>query len=340
MDSNYVEMQDLEHDDDDLVSKSSLYNLHQQQLHQDLTNDINRDQIILALGGIDNILSHYLDPQNNIKLSQIQLNTINNIINKKQSAVPDSSIFSFNKSNTILHQIFHSLTAQRISHIIQHKITLTIFVIWMLVLFFWLFTIEFLDIVLKTNPNFHFFFIYLLISCIIFIIYAVLYILTANIKAIKLSMRSFLFWLKTFSSLQFLTTWFMLYWYLPIFVPHNGVTKSMFILVQSCCGVVLLLLVLGLCIIDSLYMSRRIKILWNIFLCIVWTALTLRHIFYPLKNDRSIIEIGNHLSISLLSLNGDALKVLAIFFWKQAIYLIVNPNKCVNIRQSTYFKWE
>ena len=160
-------------------------------------------------------------------------------------------------------------------------------------------------------------------------------------------MKTFLFWFKMLSAVKLVIAGFLLHWYYKISIallllPENLVKNSIFILVQSFSYVVVLLLVVGLCIIDGIYMDRRIKIILNILLCLFWTGLTLSSIFYPIKHDTSIIKVNDsyNLSISVLSIYIDSLKVLAVFFWKQAIYLILNPNKCVNIRKSPFFKWE
>ena len=343
MDSDYVEMKGFE-DDSQLISKSLLYKLHHQQICNNQTNEINQNQLIVALGGIDNILSHYLSPENHIELSQTQLNSINNILNAPSSDMESntsySSILSFNKKDTMLHKILDPLSAQILTNFIQHGRTVSVLVFGAIVLFLWMSITGFLDLFMHQNPKWTLCFVYLLIySFIVMMMYAVIYLLTANIEGVKLEMSRFLFWFKVTSTLKFIITWLMLYWYFGIFKPHHGVSKLMFIVVQLSCCIVLFLLVVALCIIDSIYMSRRMKILWNIILCLLWTTMTLRHIFYPPIHDTSIIEIGNGLSISILSLEMDTLKVLAIFFWKQAIYLMLNPNKCVNIRKSPYFSW-
>ena len=65
---DYVEMSDANSEANE-ISKSSLYHIHQSQMCNDPSNVNNTNQLVLALGGIDKILSPYLSPENNINLS-------------------------------------------------------------------------------------------------------------------------------------------------------------------------------------------------------------------------------------------------------------------------------
>ena len=341
MDSNYLEMKDLE-EDTVLVSKSSLYKLHQDQLYNNQTNEMNINQLVSALGGIDNILSHYLSPKNDIQLSQTQLDSINNVINKQRqvTSLSCTHIFSFNKTNTFLFRVFSSQVAHTLTKFIQHTTIGIVMMIITSILMLWMGIVAVFDIFLQTNPQWTSSFICLMICILLAMMYIFAYLLTANIKAIKLTMKSFLFWAKLLAALKFVVVWLSLYWWFGDFMIPQGVTRSMFIAVQSCCCVVLILIIIGSCMIDAIYMKRKMKIFWNILLCLVWTAWTLEQVFYPPVQDTSIIIIRNDISISMLSMKVDSMKFLAIFFWQQAVYLILYPHKCVNIRISPHYRWD
>ena len=98
------------------ITKQSLYDIHQHQLSRNQTNQHKTRDIVFALGGIDEILSHYLSLHNN--LSQQQLHEIDDILTTNSNSVSDSQAFSyykFEKSNNIIHKLFNAATATRIT---------------------------------------------------------------------------------------------------------------------------------------------------------------------------------------------------------------------------------
>ena len=60
-------------------------------------NEAHIYQLVMILGGIDDILSHYLSPENNINLSQMQISQIKQIICSSNNNVSEtgSSIIQY-----------------------------------------------------------------------------------------------------------------------------------------------------------------------------------------------------------------------------------------------------
>ena len=65
------------------ITESHVYNIHQQQLSDGFNNKENTQQLIEILGGIDQILTDYISPNNTMTLQQDQLEQIYEIITNK-----------------------------------------------------------------------------------------------------------------------------------------------------------------------------------------------------------------------------------------------------------------
>eukprot|EP01084_Bolivina_argentea_P118672 210509_1 len=65
------------------ITKQQLYQLHTEQLSNGQSNDDNTLELINILGGIDNILKHYLSNKDDSNINREQINEIHKIITSK-----------------------------------------------------------------------------------------------------------------------------------------------------------------------------------------------------------------------------------------------------------------
>eukprot|EP01084_Bolivina_argentea_P054036 99126_1 len=118
------------------ITISSLHRLHQQQLSNGANNIDHTVPIVNILGGIDSVLSCYLN-ETNKKLNKHQLiqlktiiktNTLTKITNNKSDNQSDNIndnqtlCYTFHENNTYLHSLFDENKTKRITKIFQSKI--------------------------------------------------------------------------------------------------------------------------------------------------------------------------------------------------------------------------
>ena len=209
MDTDYVQ---LTHLNSGFVSRSDLFKIHQNLLSEGRSNELNTDQLVLALGGIDKILSKYLSIENNIDLSQKELNKIESIITNESTVSKDdnnNAILIFDSGNTFIRYLFPSAIANKITKFVYHKITLYLLIIISLFLSICsLFVYNSHSKLMKPT--------WLVIGTIyssFMSIYLILLISTMNAKAFKLSCKKFIFWFKIVAAVK----WTICY---PILMYH------------------------------------------------------------------------------------------------------------------------
>ena len=74
-----VQHMELSYSVGDKINISNLFDIHQQQLLNNINNEQNTMELLKVLGGIDNVLTHYLSCNNNNLLNQSQLQQINSL---------------------------------------------------------------------------------------------------------------------------------------------------------------------------------------------------------------------------------------------------------------------
>ena len=107
---DYVELKNLD-EKNDFISKEYLYNIHQQQRSNGITNENHTVEIINILGGVHTIKS---------TCSSIDIEC-NNIQFKSLDEEPN--VYAFKKYETILHCCLKESTANKIIAIIYNKCT-------------------------------------------------------------------------------------------------------------------------------------------------------------------------------------------------------------------------
>ena len=343
MSVDYVELKDLD-DSEPMpeIKQSSLFHIHETQLSQDRYNDINTNQLVTTLGGIDAILSHYLSSQCTIQLSQLQLQNIQTIITSERNndsniIAEKAPLYTFKKSKTLIQQIANDSITDTLHNFVYSKTAACILAtIGCILVPYWIY------VSLIANPNddnFNYIRLGLdigrLLFEIIMLFWAIMIILTVNMDVFILSIKQFLFWFKLFQCIGFCITQWIIIGYFKIWTYTTlGTVAQIFFAIALFCFVMII------CALDAFHAPRKLKIFLSLMFALLWTVATLETMMNPGREDLTKITVFKYWTFSVYSMYFYSQKILSVFFWKQTIFLIMYPNKCVNIRTTPYYKWE
>ena len=103
------------------------------------------------------------------------------------------------------------------------------------------------------------------------------------------------------------------------------------------------LIIFYFCVIDGTMASRKAKIFISVAICTYYILRGIAHFISSPKYDNAILKLpigsgGCSLSIYSKMLNSEY--SLCLFMFKQTLTLIMNKDRCVNIVQTPYIKWE
>ena len=342
-DESYIELNEsMETRTEIAISKESLYNLHQNQLSTNKSNDIKMKELVDSLGGIDVILSTCLYTENGIDLNQTQLKKIYDILSEDHESpniAPRLNTYIFRKSNIIIEQI-SNVSSEKLLKIVYNFYVLIFMASISLIAFVWFIIVIFVS---DTPNSWRIFAIYRILWAIALLIWLIMVSFTININAFKLSSKQFMFWFKTLTTFEYVCCGFIIDEYFSINSTKNSSKTNIYPFIFYTSQIIfyldVLLITILICALDSLYMSRKVKILVNSCMAVLWTGFMLINVLDAPEHDMSIVTVTKHLSFSIHSLYVDSLRILAVFFSKQAITLTFHPNQCVTIRQSMYFEW-
>eukprot|EP01084_Bolivina_argentea_P155399 270802_1 len=318
----------------DKVTKSSLSSIHKTKTYNDTKNDHNTIKLVNILGGIDKILSEYLSSQHQIDLTQMQLDEIHEVITSNEYVNGTKSIvYTFKTNNTFIHHIFEEQAAMKIINFIHSKITIACLLCMGVVFWIW----DNIDASgFAWNASY---FIYQIFTAIIATTWLIFFLLTSNIAAFLLSCKSFLVWFKILTSLKLSVIYLVLLRYFKVWgeIDASNISFAGSIVAQ----LDIVLFVMVCCVIDSICMSRKLKISFVIVNTLYWTSNTIFTLFSPAPNiAHAHIIITKDIYISLWELLRSSVQLLTIFFWRQTIALIRKPRRCINIKSSPIMKWE
>ena len=211
--SSHIE-NDYDRDNNDKLTKLSLNNLHSEQLSDGDNNRYNTLEIVNIFGGIDEILTHYLE-SNDITLNNNQLQQINQILitpqkyQQKRKAVPVIQIrdnknnsnledcidqyfnetFTFDVNDTYLHSLFHPKHANIIINVLHSNIVNILFGVVLSIAFV-------TSLVMDTDNAWILSICTVIELCLVLIPFTLFTILSFNRAAFKLVLGSFEFWFK------------------------------------------------------------------------------------------------------------------------------------------------
>eukprot|EP01084_Bolivina_argentea_P021015 39035_1 len=337
------------------IDTKTVYKLFKQQLSgiQDNENDIL--QIVHILGGIETILDEFFSNENNIHITQTQLQKLHQLLStpqkyqsynktnslttlkslNKQETIyskEDEMCYKFDISDTVLNSLFAKESAKKPLTLIH---TTTAHFIWAITL------VAFLIIRLFMEESI-IYPIYTLIVCgIAWHFYIIGWILSANRKSIKLLSKSFEFWFKILN----VCTAVCIYWIgRYYFNPYSF--GNTYLRIGADIGIFsnIIFVVVIISMFDTFNINRIAKI--TLSTC---TALGFSVVAIQLKTmtfydgDRTLISINRDNNIysylSLMSIQINVLEILAIFSWKQTFFTIIKKNRCVLIKYSPHIEW-
>ena len=344
------------------ITKESLLHVHQNNNTDNI--DEHKNELIGALGGLDNILTMILS-SNDTTLSHQQLTQIERIINPNNTLVseqedndsiianrlkqvdenqnPPQWVYCFNSNNTYLHTLFGDDTGKTIFQLIYSKRCIFATLILISFLSGTSFMFYFLKMLIWSN-------IMLQIAFVIGAIYLILLLLSANRKCLRLCFESFEYWLKCYYFMQYSVAAFVYYYaltdseewdeYGSYSVPSGSILyylEMLSYLLQLLCTSLLVVVFLS---IDSLQLNLRVRRLVGVLIGILSTAVAINITFILETNPSTIIHVkflDIHFSVRDLMVSG--MQILSVLFWKQTILSILKRNKCILIKYSPYIQW-
>ena len=349
------------------ATKETLQSMHQQQLLNGSTNITNTIQIVNILGGIDNILTNYLSETSNISISSHELNELHQIISPTTTLqtptikhkdhiasiissasssssfisnslnfnmeVPEKNLYlTLNEHETYLYTLFGADKASKIMSVIHSQI-MGIFILILVISNAIIVTLN--DSILK--------YITITILCgFIWTPYVILWSLSVNRKAFKLILKSFEFWLKVIYAFIYgsLHVWYDI----GYDSDHTDSNVFTFKLIAGIANSIIGLPLGVICIslLDASNMRKIWKVLLSITCASVLSVGCILDTLYEFGNiNHAIVTITNGVQFSLLSAVAHALRIVCIFFWKQAILSLrlMKYDKSVLIRYAPNIRW-
>eukprot|EP01083_Nonionella_stella_P039814 108303_1 len=302
-------------------------------------------ELVQILGGMDKILKDYVSHSNDLLLTNHQLHQIHDALNTHSSLSritnsPNTQdaekgdifgdiCYEFNENQTYLHSIFGEQIATQILHVLHTKIARTIMsstVIGYMVLQF--------------IPNTLILPIYVIVlSCILWIPFFIIYYLSGNIKALKMILNSFEFWFKILYAV-FYAIMTIIYEY------HYGVTHgwhypTLHLIAAIFQLITVPMLVLNISAFDAHNLSLNKKIFFSSVAAILFTFNVINYSLLVSDSNDFIVYITPNNSISVASIISGAARILAIFMWRQTVLIIIRAKKqkCVLIKYIPTVKW-
>ena len=316
------------------MDQTELLKIH--RLNND--NKHNANAIVDTLGGIDNILEMVLS--SNIKLKQQTMNEIHEIITNNEeecnfgkSNLDKELTYTFYATDTFWHSLCGDYIGQKICDTLHMNIWLIIIIALLIPSFlFW----DTFDIIPSDSTLS---IVYMMIFCSYLWIYCISLLLTANKECVKFILRSFEFWIKIFYCLQY-NIWIHIYF--DYFYHHHG--KPLVMTVQIMESVVSFTIVLTVCLYDALQFNIWMKFIGGSVMAFLSTFLGVYYAFHSFIYDQDAEEATIEIpyisfSISVPSMAGNSLIILAIFLWKQSIFSIWKRDRCVLIDYSPFIRW-
>eukprot|EP01084_Bolivina_argentea_P178506 308557_1 len=307
-------------------------------------------QIIEIMGGIQNVLTFFLDNRNSEYLSTSQLSQLHQLIStpskyeeknknillsnietNRQLQIKEDVIkediyrnsYTFDVNNTLLHSVFSPLNANKIRNFIYHKIVAS-------VLSFIGFIAFVLGMILRVNSEITN--IYIITAyCLVLIPWMILLHLSFNKQAYKLCIKGFEYWIKT--------GYVIILCVAMLFLDSSSDNE-----LDNIRNVVLLiflvLLISMIALFDAMQTSKKWKIFISAFVALMCLFNTIWWLlFAPQDNDYKILISMTESVISMQSLVASCWRILSIFFCKQLFNVWRKNGRAVAISYSPRLIW-
>ena len=325
-------LEEVDYTEKEIIDAEYILNRHSRLLSEGLDEDTAK-KILFALGGADGILKFYLE---NKFLETDKLETIHSILwvsqinadNGTDETVTTGSI-ELHPKNTFIHQIFEYETAEKIINFLYHRyVAIFVFIcilyhsINVAIEYIWAST----DNAYFSSLAYH---IPIVTIDTISITYFIAIILSINIKAFILSIKTFEYWFKFWYSIQLLISTIV---YI-VYTKYNN--WYLMYRIIGCCQVIVVTVLYSL--MDGINISSRMKGGFGIAFALYISVFA---IYYTIveTSDFDINFMGS--DVSLLDIVASTNRILSIFLWKQAILYIWKKNKATIINMDVDIKWK
>eukprot|EP01083_Nonionella_stella_P157217 510202_1 len=304
--------------------------------------------VINHLGGVDNILEEFLHKDNNIHISQAQLNQLNQLFTNKHpttttvlSSSNGNEFEIYNKHDEMYHQFdisdtyFQDICSATLSQTALKIATAP----WAHVLFALVFLLSLISRAILRTKNTLIAPLFALISGVVTLGYVMVWFLSANKQGVRLVLLTFEFWLKCGYGLLFVVSRFMNLHIFPVTETAN-VHRELQITSDIAMLSNLILIVFILSMFDALYINRVSKVLFSGSVALFFTlTLILQYFTIYVNGIDSVITVTDRIRLSLVSLQINAMEVLVLFFWRQTVLTLVNKERCVLIKYRPHIQW-
>ena len=309
---------------DEAMTKKEVNDLHQQYLENGGTHSqVNILEFVRIIGGIDKILNQYLTNES-LSLSTRRLEHLydllwsltNERIQGKEDSelIPDDLIrYTFNENHTYLHHFYGQSVADKMINILNHKIIIFILISSILT---WI-----AIAIIYGNTIIYPIYAIPIAGCI-WMPFTMIWLLFANISAIKLITKTFEFWFKLAYIIVFVVSYEIDWWSF-----QNISLKYMWILY----GIICIVVIFSLSILDAYNIKRIYKLSMTTLVAIMLSVLSILCQF--------TMQCGSETIISLTSIQHSATWILAIFLWKQAILIMVRKDKTMTMNYTPCVRW-
>jgi len=312
---------------------------------------------VSTLGGIDQILAHYLkatatnELPGEMLLSSDQLQDIDRIvsqqdeINKMATLSLDLTMrgqhrdltIHFETSNTYLNRLFgRELATQIINRFLFQRYWLYLMLV--------ISNFGFLAIIHSITKSHDHLIIYPTFGIWTLLCpWLLLLFLSTNTKSMAMISRTFDFWIKLINVAIYAIVKVIYIHMLSEDLEESRKTNA-WLVYDSFYAVFQILVVLTWSSLDALQFRQNIMLFFGVILSASFTLnavyITVWTSSHDEDDDDSMVYFGDY-SFSLLSIMDHALRVVAIFLWKQTITSIVNRkhNRCIIIKYSPWIEW-
>eukprot|EP01084_Bolivina_argentea_P126900 224561_1 len=310
---------------------------HQTLLDNNCDTTSKTNELLHIMGGIDAVLSDYLNNKNGRQLIKSELYQINELLlsihsNKTSNNVNKSDhyenaeILNIQKNNTFLQDIFTAESATKIMNVLFSKVTVAILaactVIQLIIQF-----LHRIKIIAIAADIINFLYAYVII------VYIAFTLLSLNKTISKLITYTFDFWFKLFYCVQYGT---FAIWYA---IQREYDAERISDVVVGFVEILLFLILFSY--IDGLQISLTYRNIVLVIWAVVLSIYAIADIFYfsAIDDDDRYLYVWNDYKVNFDLLQGNCLGILCIYIWKQAIYALCRNRKSTILKKSVVIEW-
>eukprot|EP00484_Ammonia_sp_Unknown_P023916 CAMPEP_0197036762 /NCGR_PEP_ID=MMETSP1384-20130603/14166_1 /TAXON_ID=29189 /ORGANISM="Ammonia sp." /LENGTH=379 /DNA_ID=CAMNT_0042466969 /DNA_START=13 /DNA_END=1152 /DNA_ORIENTATION=+ len=335
-------------------NKANLLQVLHQQADQHNTDERHAAEIVNIFGGIDNLLTLILS--SDIDLQHAELSQLQSLLSKPSNATTHAPFladlpqtqssrhalpihddpawtYHFEKHETYIHSIFGVNTGSKLFNFLHSKYLL---ILAMLLVSIYIFGVNAFQIdrirAIQFVPDEHpINIVYKYAFDAFGILLAFLIFLCVNKTCFRMILKSFEFWLKICAVLQW-AVWLALY---------RDDWDSSHVALHIMDKVAVFALTVCMSLLDGLQISRWVKVVSGVIVSCVWTYFACYYTFYAdfRGSDNSVITLFGGFTVSCIELTAPAVQVLAIFFWKQTVFMWSRDGRTASISYHPFIDW-